>query len=691
MQRLYTNHDGDITCLAISQDRQFVATGQAGRDALIHIWHAGSCAHLTTLPACHQNAIVALSFSQDDSGSSSWLASVGLDKSNSHAVWKDVGGHWSKVSKVATGQGDADQALFVNWIPEGHEFRLVSGGVNHIKFWTINGPTLRGRKGLFGSFNGERKAKPKGKSLFHTTLLCSVNHYTGSGDSGYQLLTGSMSGWIDLWEGRARTAQSFQPFGNDDAVTALASVVNVNQQPNPDGKYSPDASTSFLVVGNDHGGIIVTSVTQEGKGPTRFIYDLSLVPHASIQPADKKSPPHACIQSVDILGYHGHQTHDSRHGSRILVGTKGSGIFEIAARAKEGSGQTEIAFDSPPSTPVSTLVQGHHDGELWGLAVDPTTESNSKTKLFASCGDDCILRVWSVGLDPQKKTHKRLLVAQPLSEGAESPPRDPHRSRAVAWSSHNIIAVGYSQQARNANKLESDFLLFKFECLADDNEMTASLIPLPQRESPKDLPPISLPSISDMKFIDRGGDHQSDLAVAGGRVIVTFSIDLSGEPKVVEAHRFSLGHASADISHIDWSKDGEHLRINCGTSELLYQPKHGEVDQGTEKNLARELRDAKWDSSTCTFEWAVQGIWSDQANRTRINAVHTSTNSDLLVVAGDDGSIRLYKYPCVSGARCITVPAHSQRVTNVRFLNENYFLTCSCESRTVLLWRVDAD
>lgn len=38
---------------------------------------------------------------------------------------------------------------------------------------------------------------------------------------------------------------------------------------------------------------------------------------------------------------------------------------------------------------LKTLVHGHSQGELWGLASCPTME------LFATCGDDKSLRIWS--------------------------------------------------------------------------------------------------------------------------------------------------------------------------------------------------------------------------------------------------------------------------------------------------------
>ena len=59
---------------------------------------------------------------------------------------------------------------------------------------------------------------------------------------------------------------------------------------------------------------------------------------------------------------------------KILVGTKDSEIFEVTEK----------------DSSVTTLVQGHGEGEMWGLASHPTKEQ------FASASDDCTVRIWNV-------------------------------------------------------------------------------------------------------------------------------------------------------------------------------------------------------------------------------------------------------------------------------------------------------
>lgn len=61
---------------------------------------------------------------------------------------------------------------------------------------------------------------------------------------------------------------------------------------------------------------------------------------------------------------------------KILVGTKDSEIFEIEEKATPA---------------ISMVVQGHGEGEMWGLATHPSQE------IFASASDDATVRLWNVG------------------------------------------------------------------------------------------------------------------------------------------------------------------------------------------------------------------------------------------------------------------------------------------------------
>ena len=62
-QKYYGGHSDDILCLALHPTRDFVATGQVGRDPPIHIWNAVTMEPISVLKGEHFRGICALDFS----------------------------------------------------------------------------------------------------------------------------------------------------------------------------------------------------------------------------------------------------------------------------------------------------------------------------------------------------------------------------------------------------------------------------------------------------------------------------------------------------------------------------------------------------------------------------------------------------------------------------------------------------
>ena len=48
-QRFFVGHDDDVTCLALDSSRDYVATGQVGREAWVCVWQASSMQELARL------------------------------------------------------------------------------------------------------------------------------------------------------------------------------------------------------------------------------------------------------------------------------------------------------------------------------------------------------------------------------------------------------------------------------------------------------------------------------------------------------------------------------------------------------------------------------------------------------------------------------------------------------------------
>jgi len=71
------------------------------------------------------------------------LVSVGEDDFHSVAVWD-----WANKKMIANAKVDPDKVFDVCWKDE-TEFATV--GMKHVKFFTLNGATLNGVKGTYGT------------------------------------------------------------------------------------------------------------------------------------------------------------------------------------------------------------------------------------------------------------------------------------------------------------------------------------------------------------------------------------------------------------------------------------------------------------------------------------------------------------------------------------------------------------
>lgn len=112
MQSYFIGHNDDITCIAITADRHIVATGQIGSKtnkgkANVIIWNASDCRILQRLDACHDRGVSTLSFSANGT----FLISVGQDNNNTHTLWEDKGGQWSKVAKLCSVSSDKSPVI----------------------------------------------------------------------------------------------------------------------------------------------------------------------------------------------------------------------------------------------------------------------------------------------------------------------------------------------------------------------------------------------------------------------------------------------------------------------------------------------------------------------------------------------------------------------------------------------------
>ncbi|CAM9383512.1 unnamed protein product [Laminaria digitata] len=375
-QSFQLGHSGDVTCLAVSPDGLLIATGEVSRRPCILVWRADTGDVVQTLSGFHKRAITALSFSPDGLG----LASLGCDDDHSIAVYD-----WDNRLLKATAKGGRRKALAVAW--NGSGTRMVTCGLRHVSFWAPSGRNLSHCRGVFGgkgrkqtlpccAFMGDTAVVGTGDGhlyLFEngsTALTRSVKAHTGSvytlysvnGSAGSDSSSGG-DGQAGVWSGGKDGLVKFynkQVYGVKEF--SVATIASNGAAGGAAGALKALAASAAAVGG---GGGVAGPGGRGGGGKKRPGAGGSSV---SLDPA---------VRSLFA----------SKDGSRLLIGTRGGELYEMSTA--DGSDARGAGLGGGGGGP-GPLTAGHGRGQVWGLSAHP------KERLYATCGDDGSVRIWSL-------------------------------------------------------------------------------------------------------------------------------------------------------------------------------------------------------------------------------------------------------------------------------------------------------
>ncbi|XP_046848411.1 echinoderm microtubule-associated protein-like 6 [Xenia sp. Carnegie-2017] len=297
---------------------------------------------------------------------------------------------------------------------------------------------------------------------------------------------------------------------------------------------------------------------------------------------------------------------------KVLVGTTNSEILEID---KTG--------------PITVLIQGHKEGEVWGLAVHPSEN------ICATASDDKTLRVWD--LDTHRFINGRVLK---------------YPARSLGYSPDGkAIAIGFKN---------GSFVVVDASTLDD-------IIEFQHRKE----------EISDIKFSPGQGKY---LAVASHDNYVDIY-------NVVSGKRVGVGKGNSSyITHIDWDSRGKLIQSNSGAKEHLFF----EAPRGERQVIAtNELDKIDWSTWTGVLGREVEGIWPQYSDITDVNATCTTSDKSMIATGDDFGYVKLFQFPAKGkNGKCKKYNGHSAHVTNVRWTHDDgHLVSTGGDDTSVMVWR----
>lgn len=302
---------------------------------------------------------------------------------------------------------------------------------------------------------------------------------------------------------------------------------------------------------------------------------------------------------------------------KILIGTKNGEIIDID---KDGV--------------MSIVIQGHGEGELWGLCPHP-----SKLEC-CSASDDKTLRVWSI--EANKYSLLRGKVFNKAIRVCEYSPNG------------ELITIGFKDGS--VNVLKSDTL-----------EVIETVSHRRQE-------------ISDIKFSPDNGKY---MAVGSHENFIDiYNVDSRKRVGICK-------DASSYITHVEWDTEGKLLMLNSGAKEILYY----EAPRGKRINLRQEdVNKINWHTFTGVLGPKCEGIWPPYTNVTDINTTCLTRDHKILATGDDFGFVKLFDFPCYGKfSKFKKYNGHSSHVTKVRWaVNDSKLLSAGGNDTALMVWNNQA-
>ena len=325
------------------------------------------------------------------------------------------------------------------------------------------------------------------------------------------------------------------------------------------------------------------------------------------------------IRAIDVIG------------SKALVGLRDGNIYEIdlGSQAKK------------------VIMEGHSDGEVWGLTVTGDQ--------VITTGDDNKIKVWNTKQRKCEYTGK-------ISDAVRKAPRGGASSLTELPDSQCARSVAYNPSTQHV--------------AIGHNDGTMTI-----RQSPSQLDKIIATKTDSKEWIEcmEYSPDGKKLAVGshdnGIYVYDSTTYALLGRCKA---------HNSFLVS-VDWSQDSQFIRSVCGAHELLF---HRGDTYLQDPSGASNTKAILWQTAHAKYGWLVEGIFPSGTDGTHINGVDLSKDGSLFATGDDYGLVNVFRNPVRFGHSPISLRGHSEHVVRVAFnSNDTYLFSVGGYDQTLMQWK----
>ena len=658
-QIYFGEHANDIVCLVMwkapggsnnENDDALIATGEVGKKPGIHVYalNNGSFRAIACLSGYFSGAVCQMAFSEDGkyifgADSNYKTALYCIDETNNKQFGKMLG----------SAQGPKSTIYHMCSL---NNLEFVSCGDKHVMQWTCHDGKTDSNKRKPKAPKFENVKFKKFSFLKKRKFLSVTSATNGS------FVVGTEQGDIVLFK------------SDDEGVYRDQCILEEQHSKKPINAIWSSPEKGIVVTGGFDGSIQIMHQTRD---------QLIRLGSISLNASALNINDGARIPPIRSLCMHSDL-------QKVLIGTQTCQIIEISC--SDINVNTEICkvhlqkinnFDTSKLCNDTLLknesnkfiskdiVFGHYgksSEELWGLAINPKSGSD----MFATCGDDGLLRIWCI-------SDRTLIATRQLDAPA----------RCCAFSPEGtLLAVGFGD-GRSRDK-DGWFRVYRINIDSKGNNTAKKN--KNDSDDDKSIPigaftqvyesKVSKAWIGDIKLSPDG----KLLAVAAhDNNIYILSVTQSYKLKTKFAK-----HNSA-ITHIDFSQDGKTLMSNCQAYELLFS----EAATGKQIRKASTLKDEKWATMTSVLTGFTLGIWEKGMDGTDINAVDRSPSGKLLATADDFGQVKLFSYPSiVEFSPSISYSGHSSHVTCCRWYSthsngntDDYLITTGGQDKCIFQWK----